>query len=214
MCKRQRWDFSRVHDAAQGRTEVRWHSEQEKNFSPPCASQRPFVSKCTVLKKKLATLLGLFGVPKWFGARELCFPCPPSLHPGVTLREKMRSCEIRRALNIGPLLQIERSQLRWYGHMCPECPTKGWRGNSCWLLLLSQLFQPLLGRIRSRGRCWAAIQMSHCPEPSGRAVHGLDIEGQHGRRFVLLRHTQRPQRRPCAICTDMSGNARHRCGGG
>jgi len=42
--------------------------------------------------------------------------------------------------------------------------------------------------------------LSHCPEPSGHAVHeevdGLDIEGQHGRRFVLLRHTHRSQRRP------------------
>ena len=27
-------------------------------------------------------------------------------------------------------------------------------------------------------------------------VDGLDIGGQHGRRFVLLRHTHRPQRRP------------------
>jgi len=54
--------------------------------------------------------------------------------------------------------------------------------------------KPLLGRTRSRGRCWAAIRLSHLPEPSGHTVHGevdgLDIEGQHGRRFVLLRHTK------------------------
>jgi len=48
----------------------------------------------------------------------------------------------------------------------------------------------------------------------GREVDGLDIGGQHGRRFVLLRHTHRPQRRPCPICTNRSGNFRHRCGGG
>jgi len=46
-----------------------------------------------------------------------------------------------------------------------------------------------------RGKCWAAIRLSHRPEPSGRAVHrevdGLDIRGRHGRRFVLLRHTHR-----------------------
>jgi len=45
----------------------------------------------------------------------------------------------------------------------------------------------------------AAIRLSHRPEPSGRAVHevvrGLDIRG-HGRRFVLLHQTHRPQRRP------------------
>ena len=33
-------------------------------------------------------------------------------------------------------------------------------------------FYPLLGRARFRGRCWAAIRLSHRPEPSGRAVHG------------------------------------------
>ena len=41
--------------------------------------------------------------------------------------------------------------------------------------------------------------MSHRSKPSCRAVHeeidGLDIGGQHGRRFVFLRHTHRPQRR-------------------
>jgi len=79
-------------------------------------------------------------------------------------------------------------------------------------------FYPLLGRTRSRGRCWAAIQLSHRPEPSGHAVHGkvdgLDIGGQHGRRFVLLCHTHWPQRRPYPICTGRNGNVRHRCGGG
>jgi len=59
---------------------------------------------------------------------------------------------------------------------------------------------PLLDRTRSRYRCWAAILLSHRPELSGREVHeevdGLDIGEQHGRRFVLLRHTHKPQRRP------------------
>ena len=61
-------------------------------------------------------------------------------------------------------------------------------------------FYPLLGRARFRGMCWAAIRLSHRPEPSGRAVRGevdgLDIAGRPGRRFVYLRHTHRPQRRP------------------
>ena len=80
---------------------------------------------------------------------------------------------------------------------------------------LSQFFNPLLGR--TQGRCWAAIRLSHRPELSGRAVHeevdGLGI-GEHGRRFVLLRHTHTPQRRPYPICATRSGNFRHRCGGG
>ena len=65
---------------------------------------------------------------------------------------------------------------------------------------LSEFFYPLLGRARFRGRCWAAIRLSHRPEPSGSAVDGWDIGGQHGRRFVLLRHTHRPQRRSYLIC--------------
>ena len=34
----------------------------------------------------------------------------------VTLRNKVRSCEIRKALKIESLLRIERSQIRWFGH--------------------------------------------------------------------------------------------------
>ena len=48
------------------------------------------------------------------------------------------------------------------------------------------------------------IRLSHRPQPSGREVHGevdgLDIGGQHGRLFVVLRQTHRPQKGPCAIC--------------
>jgi len=36
-------------------------------------------------------------------------------------------------------------------------------------------------------------------------VDGLEIEGQHGRRFVHLRHTHRPQRKPYPICTVQAG---------
>jgi len=36
-------------------------------------------------------------------------------HDGVTLRDKVRSCEISKALNVEPLLfRKERSQLRWF----------------------------------------------------------------------------------------------------
>ena len=77
---------------------------------------------------------------------------------------------------------------------------------------------PLLGRTRSRGRCWAVIRLFRRPEPSGRAVHGevegLGTGGQHGQWFVLLRHTHRLQRRTYPICTSKSGNIQHRCGSG
>ena len=84
--------------------------------------------------------------------------------------------------------------------------------------LSEEFFHPLLGCARFRGRCWAAIRLSHRSEPSGRAVRvevdGLDIGGRHGRRFVLLHHTHRPQRRTYPFCTSRSGNVRYRCGGG
>ena len=38
----------------------------------------------------------------------------------MTLRDKVRSCEIRKVLNVEPLLRIEKSQLqyiRWCGHV-------------------------------------------------------------------------------------------------
>ena len=37
---------------------------------------------------------------------------------GVTLLNKVRSSEIQKSLNIKPLfLQIEKSQLKWFGHV-------------------------------------------------------------------------------------------------
>ena len=39
----------------QGRTEARWRPGQEASLAPPCSNQRSFDSKCTVLKKLLAT---------------------------------------------------------------------------------------------------------------------------------------------------------------
>ena len=75
-------------------------------------------------------------------------------------------------------------------------------------VLFERVAKPLLGRTRSRGRCWAAIRLFHT-EPPGRAVHGevdgLYIGGKHGRQFVLLRHTHRPQKGPYPICASRSG---------
>jgi len=36
---------------------------------------------------------------------------------GVTLGDKVCSCEIRRALNVEPLLRIEGAQIYWFGHL-------------------------------------------------------------------------------------------------
>ena len=76
----------------QRRNEVRWRPGQEASLALPCSNLRSFGTKCTVLKKVLVTLLGLFGTPRsdstppyGFGARELCPLDPPSLRPWVEL---------------------------------------------------------------------------------------------------------------------------------
>ena len=113
-----------------------------------------------------------------------------------------------------------------FGFNAPQTPKSATNFKSSKILytsvilrfLLSKMLKPLLGCTWSWDRCWAAILLSQRPEKTGQAVHGevdgLVIGGQHGRRFVLLRHTHRPQRRPYLIYTSRSGNVRHRCGGG
>ena len=85
------------------------------------------------------------------------------------------------------------------------------------VVVWTSCYYQLIGRTRSQDRCWAAIQLSCRPEPSGSAVHGkvdgLDIAG-HGRRFVFPRHTYRSQRRRYLICASRRGNVRHQCGSG
>jgi len=80
---------------------------------------RTLCTPCTVLKKTPATLFGLFGAPQSPVIRRsgLVPPLPPRYTPDVTLRDKVRSCEIRRALNVEPLLRIERSQLCSFGRV-------------------------------------------------------------------------------------------------
>jgi len=56
----------------QGRTNVRWRLGQETSLAPPCSNRRSFGRTCTVLKKVLATLLGLFGAPTDSAPGTLC----------------------------------------------------------------------------------------------------------------------------------------------
>ena len=51
---------------------------------------------------------------------------------GVTLRDKVRRCEIRKVLKVESLLRIKRSQLRSFGHMTRR-PQKRLASKSCWL---------------------------------------------------------------------------------
>jgi len=79
-----------------------------------------------------------------------------------------------------------------------------WAGRYC----------PLLGRNKSRGRCWAAIRLSQRLEPPGHAVHeefdGLDIGGQHGRRFDLLATLTGRIGGHNPICISRRGNVQQR----
>jgi len=83
----------------QGCNEVRCRPGQLASLEPPCSKLRSFGSKCTVLKKVLVALLGLFGVPRSHSAPlaviwrpfsdlapgELCPPCPPRYAPACRI---------------------------------------------------------------------------------------------------------------------------------
>jgi len=98
----------RVHGVTKGRTEVRLRPRQETSLASPYLNLSYFGIKCPALKKKFETLLRLFVGALWFGVRGIVSPIYP---PGVTLRYKVRSCEIRSALYAEPFLN-ERIQLR------------------------------------------------------------------------------------------------------
>ena len=51
------------HTTRQGRNEVRQRPGQEASLAPPCSNLMSLGSKCTVFKKVLVTLFGLFGAP-------------------------------------------------------------------------------------------------------------------------------------------------------
>jgi len=63
-----------------GRNEVRWRPGQEASLAPPCLSLSSFGSKFTVLKKVLATFLGLLGSDSepWESRQPLVTPLMPS----------------------------------------------------------------------------------------------------------------------------------------
>jgi len=74
--------------SGQGRNEVRWSPGQEATSAPPCSKLRSFGSQCTVVKKVLLTLLGIFRTPRSGSAPHsdsapwlLCPFAPPSLRP-------------------------------------------------------------------------------------------------------------------------------------
>ena len=109
-CKHQRWDFCGVHGVTKGRTEVTLRPGQETSLVPPYLNLRYFRSTRTLLhwRKNLRHYCDFSAPPSDSAPGVLC---PSRSAPGVTLRDKVCSCEIRRALKVEPLL-IERTQLR------------------------------------------------------------------------------------------------------
>ena len=108
-----------------------------------------------------------------------------------------------KKLKLLSLVYSTNKKRGWFRLECLQ-----WHARTKLLHRLSQFIQALLGRTQSRGRCLAAIRLSCHPELSGHAVQGkvggLDIRGQHGRRFVFLHHTHRPQRKLYPFCASRS----------
>ena len=67
----------RVHRGDTGAYQGEIAPGARNNLAAPCLNLRPFGSKRTVLKKKRATFLGLFGPLGVSTLVALCLPCPP-----------------------------------------------------------------------------------------------------------------------------------------
>ena len=105
--------------------------EGKTSFGNKCIERKTsFGNKC--IEGKMRDIVGIFRRPLWFGTRGIVPPCPRHYATGVTPHDKMRSCEF-----LEPWMLNHFSELtdRSYAGsiMCPECPTKDWRGNFCWL---------------------------------------------------------------------------------
>ena len=83
----------------------------QKKFGAPMFESKVFWELMYFIEEKTWDVVGTFRHPRH------CDPLPRRYATGVTLRDKMRSCEIPRALNVEPLLRIDRSQLRWFSYV-------------------------------------------------------------------------------------------------
>jgi len=61
----------------QGRNEVWWRPGKEVSLASPCSNLRSSVSKCTVLKNVLVTVLGFFGATRSDSAPGELLPLAP-----------------------------------------------------------------------------------------------------------------------------------------
>jgi len=105
---------------------------QKTRLAPPSSNLGFSGSKCTVLKKKLAILLGIFGAPSFWRQVHFASLVPlvtPLVWHFATNRAAVKFAEAWMSNHL--------SKLRYHSYvssaMYPECPTKDWRGTSCWL---------------------------------------------------------------------------------
>ena len=92
----------------------------------------------------------------------------PRIIQGVTLCDKVHRSEIRKAQNVKPLLWIERSQLRWFGHVSRISQKRLTRQ----VLLATPAGKPSRGLPRTRWRdyiCDLAWSPSWCGPRQGRS---------------------------------------------
>jgi len=121
--------LQRVHSVTKGRTEARLRPGQETNLAPPYLNLRYFGSKCIALKKKLTTLLRLFGAPQWFGAGALSPLITPLVWHFPTKRAAVKFAE-PECRTTSPNWE-NTTEVSWA--MYPERPTKDWWDKLFWL---------------------------------------------------------------------------------
>ena len=106
----------KVKSFSQGCNEVRWRPGHEASLAPPCSTLRSFGSKCTVLKKVLMTLLGLFGAPRSDSAPGELFPLAPLVTPLVSVLScsinKQNSDWIQKCREYGTVQNVNSNGLR------------------------------------------------------------------------------------------------------
>jgi len=99
-------------------------------MAPQCSNRKSFGSKCTVLKKKLATFLGFFGAPPVIRRPLHCAPLvTPMVWHFATNCAAVKFAEPRMLNHLSKL----RDHSYVSSAICTECPTKDRRGKSYWL---------------------------------------------------------------------------------
>ena len=106
--------------------------EKKQILAPHFRTQNILGVNAPYWKKKLATLLGLFGAQQWIGAGVLC---PLALLVTPLVWHFATKCAAVKFSE--PWTWNHFSELRYHSYFnsatYPECPTKYWRDKSCWL---------------------------------------------------------------------------------